>query len=69
MRITRVINGGAIWSGEAFSGRQHYSWLADQDGKGCQAQSGRLKENRDTFRAMASGICDFTSRFVERQPR
>jgi hypothetical protein len=47
MKITKVappINGGAIWSGEAVSDRQHYFWMADQGGKGCQAQSGRLKE-------------------------
>jgi hypothetical protein len=67
-KVTPPINGGTIWSGEAVSDRQHYFWMADQDGKGCQAQSGRLKE-RGTFRAMASGIPDFTSRFVERLPR
>ena len=47
MKLTKVtppINGGAIWSGEAVSDRQHYFWMADQGGKGCQAQSGRLKE-------------------------
>jgi hypothetical protein len=47
MKITKVappINGGAIWSGEAVSDRQHYFWMADQGGKGCQAQSGRLEE-------------------------
>ena len=43
-KVTPPINGGTIWSGEAVSDRQHYFWMADQGGKGCQAQSGRLKE-------------------------
>jgi hypothetical protein len=52
MKIAKVappINGGAIWSGEAVSECQHYFWMADQGGKGCQAQSGRLKERGTRF--------------------
>jgi hypothetical protein len=47
MKITRVTpptNGGTLWSGEAVSGRQHYLWMADSDGAGCKAQSGKLND-------------------------
>ena len=53
MKITRVTppaNDGTIWSGEAVSSRQHYLWMADREGRGCQAQSGKLKDRSHVSR-------------------
>jgi hypothetical protein len=57
MKITRVTpptNGGTLWSGEAVSDRQHYLWMADSDGAGCQAQPGKLNDQGHFSRNGAS---------------
>jgi hypothetical protein len=42
--VTPPTGEGTIWSGEAVSSRQHYLWMADSDGAGCKAQSGKLSD-------------------------